>query len=146
MDNARWLLYWRIASSSAGLARGNFFALGLPPPNTTNYRSYTERVPQSQGGIARQGYINISILWDVLDFEQLKTLNRIVEAAITAGIGYASVARDDGSKLLNDFVDVSGIFQPLDYQPVSNGRGTVYQSVTLIMTNLTITANPSSGI
>lgn len=82
----------------------------------------------------------------MLDFEQLKTLTRIVEAAITAGIGYASVARDDGSKLLNDFVDVSGVFQPVDFQPVSNGRGTVYQSVTLVMTNLTITNNPSTGI
>lgn len=146
MDNPKWLLYWRIASTSGGLNHGHFFALGLPPPNTTNYRSYTERVPQSQGGIARQGYINISILWDVLDFEQLKTLNRVVEASITGGIIYASIARDDGSKLLNDFVDCTGVAQPLDYQPVSNGRGTVYQSVTLVITNITITSNPSTGL
>jgi hypothetical protein len=146
MENPKWVLYWRIASSSGGLARGHFFALGIPSPNTPNYRSYTERLPQGQGGQARQGYINMTLLWDALDFVQFRTLNRIVEACITGGIGYATVPRDDGSRLVNDFVDVSGIFHPLDYQPFSNGRGVMYQNVTLVMNNLTITASPSSVI
>lgn len=146
MENNKWTIYWRISSSSSGLARGHLFALGLPPPNTVNYRSYSERLPQGQGGQTRQGYINISILWDALDFEQFRTLNRIVEAGITGGIIYATVPRDDGSRLLNDFVDVSGIAHPLDYQPISNAMGVVMQSVTLVINNLTITASPSSVI
>lgn len=145
MDNPKWILYWRLSATST-LAHQNLFALGLPPVNTPDYKTYSEIVPQSQGGQSRQGYINSRILWDELDFVQFRTLTRIVEAAITAGTIYATVPKDDGTGLLNTFIDVHGVPLPLTWQPVSNARGVVYQSVTLVINAIVVDADPSTAI
>lgn len=143
MDNPKWILYWRLSATST-LARKNLYAMGLPPVNTPDYKTYSEIVPQSQGGQARQGYINSRILWDELDFLQFRTLTRIVEAAITAGAIYATVPKDDGTGLLNTFIDVHGVPLPLTWQVVSNARGVIYQSVTLVINAITVDADPST--
>lgn len=145
MDNGKWILYWRL-SAGATLTRQNLFALGLPPPNLPDYRTYTETLPQGQGGQTRQGYINIKILWDTLDYLQLRTLDRIVEAALTAGTVYATVPKDDGSGLLNSFIDISGVPLPLEFEQVSNARGMVYSNVVLTINNITVTSDPSAII
>lgn len=143
----RWITLWRIATSSAGLARGAFFARGLPPPNTPIYKDYSELVPQSQGGQTKQGYKRVDILWSELDYLQGKTLRGIVDAAIAAGgTIYATIDRADGSKLANDFIDVSGVVYPLILEPVPLSQGRVYQNVTLTINNLTITNDPSTAI
>lgn len=143
MDNPKWLLYWRL-SATATLTNQNFFALGLPPVNTPDYKDYSQLLPKSQGGVSRQGYTNISLLWDGLDFEQFRTLTRIVEAAITAGSIYATIDKADGSGLLNSFVDIHGVPAPLEYAPVSNGKGVMFQNVLLRVTNITVDNDPST--
>lgn len=143
MDNSEWLKYWRISATST-LTNQNFFALGLPLVNTPNYRPYTQKLPRSQGELARQGYKNITLLWDELNFTQFKTLTDIVNAAITAGSLYATIDKADGTGLANSFIDIHGIPQPVDWQPVSNGRGVIYQNVTLVVTNITIDNDPST--
>lgn len=143
MDNPKWLLYWRLSATST-LTRKHFFALGLPPVNTPDYKPFSQLVPQSQGGQARQGYINIKMLWDSLDFFQLRTLNRIVEAAITAGTIYATVDKADATGFINSFVDISGVPSPLEFQPIANARGVVYQNVILTINNVTVTSDPSA--
>lgn len=145
MDNGKWVLYWRI-SATATLTNQNFFALGLPPPNTPPYQNYSEKLPQSQGGQARQGYKYVTLLWDSLDYLQFRTLTRIVEAAITAGTIYATIDRADGTKLVNDFIDISGKPFPLEHTIIANARGVVHQNVTLVINNITITADPSTVI
>ncbi len=142
MDNPRWVLYWRLSATST-LARKNLYAQGLPPVSLGDYKTYSELVPQSQGGQARQGYINSRLLWDALDFRQLKTLTTLVEAAITAGTIYATVPKDDGTGL-NAFVDLHGVPLPLEYQVVSDARGVVYQNVTLTINNITVDTDPST--
>lgn len=146
MDNPKWILYWRLSATSGGLNHGHLFARKLPPPNTVDYKAYSEIVPQSQGGQARQGYDNLSLLWDFLDFSQLKALSDIVEAGLTAGIIYITFDRADGTKLLNDFVDGNGVPWPLEFQPVSNGRGVGVQNVKLTVNNLSVTGDPSTVI
>lgn len=143
MDNGKWVLYWRLSATST-LARQNLFALGLPPVNLPDYRTYSELVPQSQGSQVRQGYINTRLLWDDLDFLQFRTLTRITEAAITAGLIYATLPKGNGTALLNDFIDVSGVALPLEYQPVSNARGVMYANVTLTINNITVVSDPST--
>lgn len=143
MDNPLWLKYWRISATST-LTNQNFFALGLPPVNTPEYKDYSQKLPRSQGGLVRQGYKNITLLWDELDFLQFKTLTDIVEAAITAGALYATIDKADGTGLANSFIDVHGVAQPLDHTVVSNGRGVVYSNVTLVLTNITVDADPST--
>lgn len=145
-DNQKWITYWRIAASSAALPLGRFFALGLPPPNLPVYKPFTATLPQSKGGLSRQGYLNINILWNEMDFVQLRTLRRIVEAGITGGALYLTFDRNYGDKLLNDFVDGYGMPQPLTFAPVENGRGVMVQNVNLIVTDITITASPSTVI
>lgn len=146
MDNGKWILYWRISSTSGGLNHGHFFARKLPPPSTVDYKPYSQLVPQSQGGQTRQGYDILTMLWDFLDYSQLRTLTEIIEAGIVAGILYITFDRADGTKLLNDFVDATGICWPLEFQPVSNGRGVGVQNVKLTVNNLTITNDPSTVI
>jgi hypothetical protein len=145
MDNGRWILYWRLSATST-LARKNLYALGLPPVNLGDYKTYSELVPQSQGGQTRQGYINARLLWDELDFLQFKTLTGIVEAAITAGVIYATVPKDNGTGLLDAFIDIHGIAIPLEYQPVSNARGVVYQNVVLAINAVVVDADPSTVV
>lgn len=144
MENCKYPLYWRIASNSALLAQSHFFTLGLPEVSMADYKPFTQELPRSTGAISRQGYKNITLLWDDMDFVQLKTLTRIVEAAVTAGIVYATIPRDFGLRLTNDFIDISGVPHPLTFSQVSNSRGIVYQNVTLVVTNIIITADPSS--
>lgn len=143
-DNTKWITYWRIAATSGALPMGRFFALGLPPPNTPLYRPFTATLPQTKGGMSRQGYNNIAILWNDMDFEQLRTLRKIVEAGITGGVIYATIDRNYGDKLLNDFIDISGMPQPLTFTPIENTRGVMVQNINLVITNITITADPST--
>lgn len=143
----RWITLWRIATSSAGLARGNFFARGLPPPNTPIYKDYSEIVPQSQGGQAKQGYNRVDILWNELTAYQGFVLRSLVDAAITAGgTIHATIDKADGSDLNNAFIDISGQVWPLVLEPVSQSQGLVFQNVTLTINNITVTADPSTAI
>lgn len=144
MDNPRWILYWRLSATST-LARKNLYALGLPPVNLGDYKTYSELVSQSQGGQVRQGYVNSRLLWDELDFLQFKVLTGIVEAAITAGTIYATVPKDNGTGLINAFIDIHGVPIPLEYQPVSNARGVVFQNVTLTINAAVVDNDPSTG-
>jgi hypothetical protein len=143
VDNGKWILFWRLSATST-LTRQNLFALGLPPVNLGDYRTYTELVSQSQGGQARQGYINVSLLWNELTAPQLKTLTGIVEAAITAGTIYGTIDKADGTGFINSFINISGIPLPLEFQPVSDARGVVFQNVTLKINNVTVTADPAT--
>lgn len=143
MDNGKWITYWRLSSTST-LTNKHLFALGLPPVSLPDYKTYSELLAQSQGGQARQGYINERLLWDELDFEQFRTLTRITEAAILAGAIYATVPKDNGTGLLNAFIDIHGIPLPLTWQPVSNGRGIMYQNVLLAINAVVVDNDPST--
>lgn len=142
MDNSKWILYWRIAVSEAGLPGGTFFALGLPPPDLPDFKPYTQLVPQSQGGQSEQGYQNITILWDSMDYQQIQTLQRVIDAVTNSTI-WATVDRAHGFGL-NDFIDVSGIVRPLLFDPISKGRGVMFSNVRLTITNITIENDPSN--
>lgn len=145
-DMIKWMFYWRIASASAALPLGRFTALGLPPVNVADYRPFTQEIPRSTGGVARQGHKNISLLWYEMTYNQLKTLTKIVDASVTGGVVYATIDRSFGVKLANDFIDISGVPHPLTFSPIADSWGAVVQNVNLIVTNITITADPSSVI
>lgn len=142
MDNGAWVKYWRIATSLNGLARGYFIALGLPPPDLPDFGPYSQLVPQSQGGLAEQGYINETILWDVMDYSQLTTLTRIVEAATNSTL-WMTVDKAHGYGV-NHFIDVSGIIQPLTFEPISKARGVMYANVKLTLNAITVINDPSN--
>lgn len=139
-----YITYWRISSTSGGLATGHLYAVGIPPPDVPRYQAFTNRVPQSKGGQGRQGFINFRALWNQLTSEQFYTLNAIVEAAITAGTVYLTVDKNDGNGIKDAFIDVSGVVHPLSYEPVQRSQGLVYQNVELFANNLTVDSDPST--
>ena len=140
----RWLFYWRIATSSAGLATGNFFVRKLPPPSLPAYLDYSVKNPQSKGGLTRQGYDNVRIAWETMDGLQIKVLKDLVETAIVSGSLYLTIDRADGTGIANDFIDVHGVPHPITYNPVQNARGVVFQDVELFVNNLVIDNDPST--
>lgn len=142
MDNSRWILYWRIATSEAGLPGGTFIALGLPPPDLPDFKPYSQLVPQSQGGQSEQGYQNITVLWDAMDYQQIQTLQRVIDAATNSTL-WMTVDRAHGGGL-NQFIDISGIVRPLLFDPISKGRGVMFSNVRLTITNCTVVNSPSN--
>lgn len=138
MDNSKWLLYWRISTTST-LTRRNFFAVGLPIPQTPIYKNYSTLLPQGQGGQTRQGYKNVSILWAEMTRLQGFILKGLIETVLTAGTPlYMSVDFNDGTYLENAFYDVSGTPAPVVLEPTANSRGVIYQNVTLTLNNVTV--------
>lgn len=143
MDNGKWATYWRIATGLSGLARGFFVALGLPPPDLPDFKPYTQLTPQSQGALSEQGYQNITILWDQMTGLQIRTLQNILDNA-TNNTVWATIDRAHGFGMVNDFVDISGIAQPLQYDNIPKARGVVFSNVRLTITNITIINDPSN--
>lgn len=138
MDNSRWSLFWRISTTST-LTRRNFFAVGLPIPQTPIFKTYSTLLPQGQGGQTRQGYENLSILWAEMTRLQGFTLKRLVETVLTAGTPlYMSIDFNDGTYLENSFYDVSGTPAPVILEAAANSRGVIYQNVTLTLNNVTV--------
>lgn len=142
MDNSQWVKYWRISTTLLGLSNGFFIGLKLPPPDLPDFRPYSQLVPQSQGGQSEQGYISEVVFWDFMDYSQLSTLTRIVEAATNSTL-WMTIDRAHGYGL-NHFIDVSGIVRPLTFEPVSRGRGVIYANVSLTLNNITIINDPAS--
>lgn len=146
MDFYNWSLYWRLSTNST-LAHKNFFLLGLPPPTTPVYRDESALVPQSQGGQSRQGYINITLLWDVLTRQQGVKLKSLVDIVLTAGTElYATVDYNDGTYEAGHFIDIRGIPHPVVLEPAQSTQGLIYQNVTLFINNITVVANPASNL
>lgn len=137
-DLPKWSLYWRISTSST-LTRRNFFAVGLPVPQTPIFKTYSALVPQSQGGQVRQGYTNISILWAELTRLQAFILKGIVDTVLTAGTPlYMSVDFNDGTYLEGSFYDISGTPIPVVLEAAQSSQGLIYQNVTLTVNNVTV--------
>ncbi len=138
---------WRISLSLAGLQTGFFFTDGLPIPTSFNYEGYTERVPLGQGGDDRQGYKNIFIGWEVQQALQAYYLKSTLELAITAGLIYLTIPRNDGDKeKMMDWIDVSGIPVMPVFSSPDKSRGIIHTGIELNVTNLTIETDPATGI
>lgn len=138
---------WRISLSLAGLQTNWFFTDGLPIPASFNYEGYSERVPLGQGGDDRQGYKNIFIGWDVTDALQSYYLKNVLESAITAGVIYMTVPRNDGDKCKTmDWIDVSGVPVMPVFSSPEKSRGIISTGIELVVTNITIENDPATGI
>jgi hypothetical protein len=137
-------LYFRLATSEAGLTKGYLFTQGLPPPQP-DFNDYSVKVSQSDGGEARHGYQNVTLLWEALTRSQGARLRQLVEDS--NGTIYATFPRADGKSAGWDYIDVSGVPLIPDMAPsaVPQARGGwVYQNVQLVIRNITIVNDPAS--
>lgn len=138
---------YRIGLNEVGLA--HFVARGLPPADLATFQEYTSRRPQSTGGQARQGYANMSVLWDSLTALQAYTLRKLIDdAETTGGSGngtlWLTVPQSDASSPGQGWVDVSGIAIMPDWEPVQDSHGTLYENVVLRLNNVTVENDPST--
>ena len=138
-------LGWRIASTEAGLQTGAFFARGIPPPDVFEYRDYSERRPQSQGGQSRHGYKNTTLVWNSLDIKQSNALREVIQAGIDdVGNVYLTLDRSNGSASGRDWIDVYGKPQMPDFRPQPNSSGRLHGSVSFVLNAIVIVNDPAS--
>lgn len=138
-------LFYRIALTQAALETGsNFFVRGLPKPELPTFADHSERVPRSQGGEARQGYINLSLLWLRLDSGQAGVLRGLIETAEAgAGLLYLTVPRVDAKHIGVSWCDLSGIPSMPQWESLQNGLW-IYENVILKLNAVVILATPST--
>ena len=141
-------LGWRIASTEAGLARGNFKVRNIPPPDSAPYRGYSHRVSKTTGGQARHGYKNVRFFWEVLDRGQAAALKRVIQAGLDdAGLLFLTIDRNDGDAGGIDWIDVSGRPYMPDFDPstpIASASRTAHERIELFVNNLTIVNDPAS--
>lgn len=141
-------LGWRIASTEAGLQTGAFFARRIPPPHTFEYKDFSVRTPQSQGGQTRHGYKNITIIWDSLTLQQANALREVIQAGLDdAGYVYVTLDRSNGTASGRDWIDVYGRPEMPDFQPrapVAGSNGILYGQTKLFVNALVIVNDPAS--
>lgn len=138
--------HYRLSLTLSGLERGaNFFILGLPPPTLPTYADHSARFAAGSGGESRQGYENLSLLWNSLSASQAATLRRIIEAAeLIGGQGngtlYLTLPRANAGA---GWIDVSGVALMPEWQP-EGGEAQGYANVLLRLNAVTVEADPST--
>lgn len=140
----------RLGITEAGL-RYLIQAMKIPYPFLPLYNDHSTKVTLATGGEALRGFRSSSLTWEkgVLDWHQAYMIRQLAEDAIDSGDGliYATVNRawnrsGDGQ----DWIDVKGYPNLPSAPPVSNTRGYVPDSFTLIIGGLVIINDPSTAV
>lgn len=138
---------YRIATTQAGLTRGYFFILRIPPPTSCEYLDHSVRFSQSQGGIARHGYQKATLFWEQLTTGQaFKLRKRIQDALADTGYLYMTLNRSNGTGFDADWVDVRGIPQMPKF--IADGRiagstGISIYNTEFILNNIVVLTAPA---
>jgi len=133
---------WRIANAEADLPMNPLFAHGIPSPTQIEYKDHTTRISQSEGGVARHGYINLKVMWGKLTTSQASTLRTFVETAKSGtGLLYMTINKLDGSASNYGWVDISGrptLSDIVPDQPIVASTGYLHSNIVLELSNITI--------
>lgn len=138
---------YRLALTLAGLATGaNFFILQLPRPDLVTYADHSARFPAGRGGESRQGFDNLSILWNRLSASQAATVERYIRAAeVIGGQGngtlYLTLPKANAGGTV--WIDVSGVALMPEWTPEGSEAG-AYGNVLLRLNAVTVEAEPST--
>lgn len=143
-----WYVDLRIATTEAGLAKGQFFILGLPEPDLINVQEYGVTVPQATGGQGRQGYPYAALQWNTLTQRQAYKLRALVETAEASdgqgnGTLWLTLPRTSAQASGYDLVDISGIVWLPTYPPLGIRA---YENVLLRLNNITFENVPSDFV
>ena len=134
---------WRIATAEADLPMNPLFAHGIPTPTQIEYRDHTTRISQSEGGVARHGYINCKILWTKLSPNQATTIRDFIDTAKAGATGliYLTINKLDGTKSATGWADISGrpsLSDIVPDQPIVGATGYMHSNILLEVSNITI--------
>ena len=141
-------LGWRIASTEAGLQKGNFFVWKIPPPDSFEFKDYSTKMPQSQGGQSRHGFPNITILWTSMAPLQSQALRFLIQEGLDdAGFVYLTIDRSNGTSSGRDWIDVRVRPEMPDFRPqsqVASSDGIMHGQVRFYGNDLFIVNDPAS--
>ncbi len=139
---------WRMAASLGTLPTNFLSSHRLPKPTAIAYRSWTEQFDVGEGATAEHGYINVQIVWGVLERAQLATLKDIIAAAGVNRL-YMTIDKNYGDRGVEEWIDVSGyprMSPPSPSVPVDRSTYSVFDSFTLTLNNVTVINDPATGI
>lgn len=142
-------LFYRMATTLAGLETGaNFFILELPLP-FVDFQGYTTTRPQSLGGLARHGYRSCTLSWEQLNPVAAHAIDNIIKTnESTAGVGnaviYVTVPLNDAFYDDVVFADLSGRAHLPRWNANGLAVGGSYESPSLVLNNVTVEAVPST--
>lgn len=137
----------RLAITEALLAQGYLVHnWRIPSPSLPLYSDHASKVALSDGGQSLRGFRSFSLMFDVLDSLQRRTLRRIAEEALDSagGLIFATVDRGwNGAGPIDDWIDISGTPHVPQITPIGNSNGLASSGVTLVVNNLTIVQDPA---
>lgn len=133
-------------STTSDLSKGNFFLHGIAMPTTTQYKGFSETLPQADGGQVQHGYKNIILTWVSVDARTVYKIKQFVDSVL-AGTKrlYMTIPMNDGTKVARTFIDVYGRPYPTDVSETAYpNMGIAFDNLTLTLNNVTIVNNPSN--
>jgi hypothetical protein len=136
---------WRIATNFANLNAGHFAYWKLPVPSMVTTRDHSVRASQGDGGVARHGFRNVSLLWNALSHSQGHTLRELVGSA-SSGILYATVYWTDGQSRWVNLEGKADLSDLVPAPPFAGASGIIYENVTLSLNAVTIYSAAPTGL
>ena len=138
---------WRAAATRAGLPKGAFPFIGLPPPVQYFPRDYAVKTSDSQGGVHRDGFMSYEILWTRLDSSQNVVMHRLYTDAIGGdGMLRLSVLWWDSVNPVLRWVDLEGypdITDPTPNPPSFAHGVQVFGTIKLKLNNVSLYNDPA---
>lgn len=139
----------RIATTEAGLQRGNFWIRRFPPPSLIAYVDHSQRVDTADHGQALRGIPTVTILWDVMPIEYAAVIREMIETVLDAGNPiWLTTDLGNGSSAYrrNTWADVYGMPIIPTSTPGAGSRGLAIPNYQLIINNPVIENNPATGL
>lgn len=138
---------WRISDTRAGLPRGAFPLVNLPPPVQYFPRDYAVKTSDSQGGVHRDGYMSYELLWTRLDSSQNAALHRIFSDALAGDkmVRLSCLWWDSVNPALR-WVDLEGypdVSDPSPNPPAFAHGQQVFGTIKLKLNNVTLFNDPA---
>ncbi len=137
------LYKWRITNNLSTINKGRFVNYGIPTPSQCSFLDHAIKVAQGEGGIAKHGFQQLTVLWTKLSPNQAADLKDFIKAAHPTnggnGLLYMTVKPLDGEGW--GWYDVSG--KP-DLEPIAGDApfvgadGYIHSNIILKLNNANI--------
>ena len=138
---------WRISSSEAGLAFGQFAAIDIPIPDLFDYRPNSLAATVGDGSQRMYGYTKAILFWDSLSQRHYRHIRQFTDQQKSPI--FMTIDRENGSKSSPYFIDISGFPHiPLEIQRlnslVARTGPNIFSNIQVQLVNVAIINDPSN--
>lgn len=139
---------YRISTALADITKGALIARGIPAPDQPLYADYSQRADLNSGGQTLRGFSVVTWMWDELLLPQANDLVALCETVLDAGTAlYLTIDLGWGGRYARGrWVDVSGTPVVPEVVPQAKRGAWIAPNVVLKVVDLTVEADPASGI